>query len=113
MGVLDIDCRQHDICYVKCREQFSYSELEKYNCMVRCDDTLMSTSKNIQHDPNSSSWFFYKALGPELAKIHYLPIKPLKNIYKPYVILWKSVNIFYYIYLYNLIYHKPLDFRIN
>lgn len=55
MGVLDIDCRQHDICYAKCREQFSYSELEKYNCMVRCDDTLMNTSKNIQHDPNSSS----------------------------------------------------------
>ena len=50
MEVLDIDCRQHDICYTKCREQFSYSELEKYNCMVRCDDTLMNTSKNIQHD---------------------------------------------------------------
>ena len=33
----------------------AYSELEKYNCMVRCDDTFMNTSKNIQHDPNSSS----------------------------------------------------------
>ena len=55
MEVLDIDYRQHDICYTKCREQFSYSELEKYNCMVRCDGTLMNTSKNIQHDPNYSS----------------------------------------------------------
>ena len=72
MGVLDTACRQHDICYAKCREQFSCSGLEKYNCMVRCDDTLVNTSKNIQHDPNSSSikrWGLEKAIsqhyGPE------------------------------------------------
>ena len=40
--------------------------------MVRCDDTLVNTSKNIQHDPNSSSikrWGLEKAIsqhyGPE------------------------------------------------
>ena len=71
MGVLDTACRQHDICYAKCREQFSCSGLEKYNCMVRCDDTLVNTSKNIQHDPNSSikRWGLEKAIsqhyGPE------------------------------------------------
>ena len=82
MGVLDIDCRQHDICYAKCGEQFSYSELEKYNCMVRCDDTLMNTSKNIQHILILHPDFSIKRWDLNLPNPLYIN-KLLKNIYKP------------------------------
>lgn len=54
MGLLDIACKKHDICYAECREKFACSGIDKHQCIVNCDTNLVNTSKSITDDPHSS-----------------------------------------------------------
>ncbi|MEH8069830.1 RHS repeat-associated core domain-containing protein [Gallibacterium anatis] len=52
---LDSACKQHDICYAQCRENFKCNGDSKAECMEKCDHDLVAASQAIDSEMNSTA----------------------------------------------------------
>jgi hypothetical protein len=56
---MDVSCREHDICYWRCRDRYPCDKDARVTCKVECDRVLASKGRRLGGHRGITGWMEY------------------------------------------------------